>query len=127
MPLSLSSCAVPPVERICTPCVSSARAKSTMPDLSETDRRARWIFTSIQSVLLELLAEGIAVEPEQLRRARLVALGLVHDHFQHGLLDRVHHHLVDAGAFLPVEVLEVLAHHLADGERQLVLPGGLRP
>src|SRR5438270_1175873 len=35
---------VPPVEMISTPCFSRARAKSAMPDLSETEISARLIF-----------------------------------------------------------------------------------
>src|SRR5450631_4522437 len=126
-PFSLRSWAVPPVERICTPCVSSARASSTTPVLSETLMRARLIFvigrpredggpawipvctgmTSVQPVLLELLAQRIAVHPQELRGARLVAVGLEHHDFEHGLLDGGDHHVVDAGRLLSVEVLEV--------------------
>ena len=39
-----SSLAVPPVEMICTPAAASARASSTMPDLSETLSSARSTF-----------------------------------------------------------------------------------
>src|SRR5450631_1515431 len=148
-PFSLRSCAVPPVERICTPCVSSARASSTTPVLSETLMRARWTFIVlssrrrpgsnhwapafagvtcrlIQPVLLQLLAEGIAVQAEQLRGAGLVALGLEHHDLEHRLLDGADHHVIDARRLLPVEVLEVLAHHLAHRRGKLVLPSGVR-
>jgi hypothetical protein len=40
MPLSASSLAVPPVERILTFIADSARAKSSTPVLSETERSA---------------------------------------------------------------------------------------
>src|SRR5437870_2961039 len=43
MPASLRCFAVPPVERISTPFALSARARSTMPLLSETERMARSI------------------------------------------------------------------------------------
>src|SRR3970282_3036997 len=43
MPLSVSSLAVPPVERISTSRSLSWRANATTPDLSETLIRARWM------------------------------------------------------------------------------------
>src|ERR1041384_2288351 len=43
MPAPVRCFAVPPVERISTPRCSSARARSTMPVLSETERMARSI------------------------------------------------------------------------------------
>src|SRR6185312_1828456 len=159
-PFSLRSCAVPPVERISTPWVRSAFAKSTTPALSLTESSARWIFfiltagsprksrntrkprllrafrvfrgstPSVQAVLLELLPQGIPVQAQQLRGSRLVALGLEHHHLEHWLLDRRDHHVVDARGLLAVEVLEVLAHHLAHRRRQLVIahvPSPLAP
>src|SRR3954469_24562013 len=45
-PASLSAAAVPPVETISTPSSASPRAKSTIPRLSETDSRARWMRTA---------------------------------------------------------------------------------
>src|SRR5713226_6170091 len=121
-PLSFRSWAVPPVERICTPWVSSALANSTTPALSETLMRARLILSIlIQPVLLQLLPERVAVEPEELGGAGLVALRLEHHHLEHRLLDRGDHHAVDAGGFFAVEVLEVLPHHLANRQGQLVL------
>src|SRR4051812_37485575 len=126
-PFSLSSCAVPPVERISMPSGSSALASSTTPVLSETLMRALWtLMPLIQAVLLELLAQGVAVHPEQFRGARLVAMRLEHHDLEHRLLHGEHHHVVDAGRLFPVEVLEVLSHHLAYRERQLVLPVAFR-
>src|SRR6185295_1407602 len=43
MPASVRCLAVPPVERISTPFAASARARSMMPVLSETERMARAI------------------------------------------------------------------------------------
>src|SRR3982751_2954043 len=87
-PFSLSSCAVPPVDRISTPSGRSALANSTTPVLSETLMRARvTLMGSIEPVLLQLLPERVAVHAEELGGARLVALRLPHDDLEHRLLD----------------------------------------
>src|SRR5687767_14603898 len=94
-----------------------------------SDRNANWSLTPtlVDTVLLQLLAERVAVQAQQLGGARLVALRLEHDHLEHGLFHGGYDHLVDAGAFLPVQVLEILAHHLAHRGRELVVPGRIRP
>src|SRR5258705_8679648 len=84
-PYYSSSFAVPPVERICTPSAASPRQTSTTPVLSETLTSARATFTSgfplrlpsrLDPQLLDLLAQGIAVDAEHGRRRALVAGGL---------------------------------------------------
>src|SRR6185437_17052290 len=111
-PFSLRSCAVPPVERISTPWVRSALAKSTSPVLSEALRSARRILMGdisrsprsralVEAVLLQFFPQRVPVEAQELGGARLVALRLEHHHLEHGPLDRAHDHLVDAGALLP--------------------------
>src|SRR5689334_10225228 len=58
IPDSVRCLAVPPVERISTPRCSSARASSTMPVLSETERMARSI--AIQHGVLRHVAHVAA-------------------------------------------------------------------
>src|SRR5438477_3639871 len=95
MPSVRSSSAVPPVERISTPSWSSARAKAATPVLSETLMSARLIAAivsfagpaavrgrSVELVLLEFLAQRVAVDSKKLRRATLVALDVAHHRFE---------------------------------------------
>src|ERR1051325_8775952 len=93
------SCAVPPVERSCTPSAASPRPSSTKPDLSETLSSARLIFVTTASrpldpQLLDLLAQRIAVDAEHLGGERLVARGLAEHGLDHRLLDVLEHHVV---------------------------------
>src|SRR5579871_6358877 len=84
------SLAVPPVERISTPRSFSARANSTIPVLSETLSSARrtGVSTSllVDAKLFEFLAQGAAIDAENDGGAALVALDVVHHHFEQGLL-----------------------------------------
>src|SRR5690606_10573347 len=103
-------------ERISTPRALSSRAKSTTPVLSETlisarrtGRRVVWSVIAIpsglikglqQAVLLELLAQGAAVETQDLGSAGLVAPDIIHDALQEGRLDFGQHHVVHVGHVL---------------------------
>src|ERR1044072_932130 len=60
-PASRKARAVPPVETSSTPCPASARPNSTSPVLSETERRARAIFTS-DIVILRWSCSGGSLE-----------------------------------------------------------------
>src|SRR4051812_721019 len=57
-PASRSALAVPPVETSSTPCLSSALPNSASPVLSETDNKARAIFTSVMSFLRSKMSGG---------------------------------------------------------------------
>src|SRR5207253_10926141 len=96
------------------PSVSSVRAKSTMPFLSETLMSARVIFIwsaivipaqagtqlgprlrggdkfLVQPVIQQLFPQRVAVHAQQLRGARLVAMRLEHNHLEHRLFDGLH-------------------------------------
>src|SRR5688572_16225301 len=112
MPSFSRSLAVPPVEMSSTPSAASARASSTMPDLSETLRSALLTFDTprlrltFDSQLLHLAAQRIAVDAQHLGRQRLVALGLAEHGLDHRPLDVPEHHFVDRGRLLAVHVLE---------------------
>src|ERR1700761_2636804 len=99
MPSCTKSCAVPPVESSSMPRSFSARANSTIPDLSETLSSARR--TGVSNVplladpeLFEFLAQGAAVDAENGCRAALVSLHVAHHHLEQRLLDLAHHQLV---------------------------------
>src|SRR5215472_2727493 len=66
----------------------------------------------VDAVLLELLAQGIAVDPEDLRGAHLVALGLAHDGAKERFLDQAHHEPVEVGGRMAAEITDALAHLL---------------
>ena len=62
MPASWMAFEVPPVETISTPSSWSDRARSTMPDLSETEISARVTLTSVLAGSVGALAAASAVE-----------------------------------------------------------------
>src|SRR5512146_731415 len=113
MPASCKSRAVPPVDRSAMPRAASARAKSTIPALSDTDSSAFATFAVIRGasdelVLRELGAQRVAVEAEHLGRLRLVALRALQHRGEQRSLDVGDHHVVDAVRRLPVEAAEIL-------------------
>src|SRR5471032_986565 len=63
--------------------------------------------------LLDFLAQGVAVDAQPLGRRRLVALGVIEHHLDHGLLDILNHHLVDGARALAVQILEISFQGLA--------------
>ena len=67
-----------------------------------------------QAVLLQLLAQGVAVDAQHLRRVRLVAVGARHDHFQYRLFHGEYHHVVDVRCLLLAQVVEVFLKTLLD-------------
>src|SRR5690606_36503674 len=93
-----------------------------MPVLSETLIRARRTGASWsvmggllvrglkQVVLLELLAQGAAIEAEHLGGAALVARGVGHHRFQQGGFHLFQHHLVEVGGGLAVGLGALVAH-----------------
>src|SRR5215472_1899721 len=76
----------------------------------------------VDAVLLELLAQRIAVDPEDLRGAHLVALGLAHDGAEQRLLDQAHHEPVQVGGRMAAEIAHAFVHLLLYD----VLEGGVR-
>ncbi len=58
-------------------------------------------------VLHQLAAQGVAVDAEPFGRARLVAFGAQHDHFEHGSLHGVDNHVVHRVGLCPAQVMEV--------------------
>src|SRR5689334_10320135 len=115
MSCSSSSRAVPPVDSRRMPRAASARAKSTMPVLSETDSSACVTVPVIgttryldELVLGELGAQRVAVEAEHLGRVRLVAVRALEHRREERPLDVRDHHVVDAVRRLAVEAAEIL-------------------
>src|SRR3989338_2507261 len=115
---SASSLAVPPVEISLMPRACSARAKSTMPVLSETEIRAfmrvfgflGWGATAgslDQFVFDEFFAQGVAVQAQPFGRALLVVVSVLHHPLQQRLFDHTHHHVVHAVRFGAAQVLEI--------------------
>src|SRR5713101_2319318 len=68
----------------------------------------------IDAVFLELLAERVAVDAEELGGAHLIALGLAHDGAEEGLLDQPHHEAVQVGRGVAAEPADALDHLLLD-------------
>jgi hypothetical protein len=60
-----------------------------------------------QSVLLQLFAQGIAIDAQHLRRVRLVAFRAQHHDFKDRLFDGEHHHVVDVRCLLFAQVIEI--------------------
>src|SRR5688572_19359791 len=123
-PASASRRAVPPVESRATPAACSARAKSTMPVLSETESRAvsgmrEGLFGEF--VLDELASQRVAVDAQPVGGPALVALGMCHDHVEQRALDRVHDHLVHRMRVGPAQVLEIGFQAVADALLDLLL------
>src|SRR5262249_31751134 len=118
------SCAVPPVERISTPRAARPRANSTIPALSETLMSARLTFTArsrLDPQLLDLLAQGVAVDAEHRSRGALIALGLAEHRLDQGPLDVPQHHVVDLGRLLAVHVPEITLEGALDRVGELVI------
>src|SRR5689334_15765984 len=140
MPASASSRAVPPVESSATPRTASARAKSTMPVLSETESSARVTAAGMrrlparvrsrkrtsrepaldQVVLRELGAERVAVHAEHLGSLRLVAVRPFEHRREQRPLDVRDHHVVDAVRRLAIQAAEVLVERALDAAADLV-------
>src|SRR4030065_2612872 len=79
-PASRSALAVPPVDSSSTPALARARAKSTGPVLSDTERRARlMVMMGLvgEAVFAHFFAQGVAVDAEHVGGAGLGALGAV--------------------------------------------------
>src|SRR3569832_311202 len=136
MPLSRNSLAVPPVESISTPRALKARAKSTMPVLSDTLMRARWMAVmlcfsrllklmashmdatpcdgkrardiSIDAVVLQFFTQGAAVNAEDLGGLALLAARVAHDRLEQRQLHFAHHLVVDNFGRVTVHVAEVM-------------------
>src|SRR5713226_1276974 len=148
MPCSVSSLAVPPVERILILNRASPRASSASPVLSDTltsavrtgtfmraesseyrvenrrkhDERPSCLTLNalhLDFERLDFLPQGIAVDAQHFRGNRLVACGSIQDNFQHRPLDVLDHHVVDGARLCPVEVLEVPLQRPADAIRDL--------
>src|SRR5690349_2614041 len=124
-PASRSAFAVPPVLNSSTLRAASARAKSTRPVLSETDRRARRIVTSMESLfywpeesrpeilarkteLAKFLAQSAPVDAEDGRGAALVARGIVQDGAEQRLFDFAKHEVVEVCRLMTVQVGEII-------------------
>src|SRR4051794_2770013 len=73
----------------------------------------------------ELAPQGVAVDAEPLRRLRLVALGLAHDHFEQRTLDDLDDHLVHAVRLDAAQVLEVALQRVAHALFDVLLAHGV--
>jgi hypothetical protein len=67
-----------------------------------------------QSVLLQLLAQGIAIDAQHLRRVGLVAVRAQHHDFEDRLLDSQDDHIVDVRRLLLAQVIEIFFKTLLD-------------
>jgi hypothetical protein len=67
-----------------------------------------------QPVFLQLLAQGVAIDAQHLRRVGLVALRAQHHHFEDRLLDGKDDHVVDVRCLLLAQVVEILFKTLLD-------------
>src|SRR3970040_905245 len=152
MPLSVNSFAVPPVEMISMWYFLSSRDNSSTPLLWETLISARRMVVmecgwgnrpvlergnfkfrrplpqsipSAELVGFELFAQGIAINPEDFRRFALIAFDVTHDDLEQRLFHFSDDHVVHAGGFLPIEVVEIAIQRLlyAGGERRFALLG----
>src|SRR6476646_7402172 len=99
MPASARTFAVPPVDNSPMRSATRPRARSTMPDLSETDSNACATVSGPvldKLVLGELRAQRIPVQAQHLGRMRLVAVRSVEHRRQQGALDMRNNHVVNA-------------------------------
>src|SRR5438067_4583701 len=103
---SARSLAVPPVEISLMPSACRACASSTMPVLSETEMSA---FMSLfqQTMLDELLAQGVAIEAQPLGGLGLVVVCFGHHHFEQRFFHHLHQHFVHPVRLRAAQVLEV--------------------
>src|SRR3954453_11824701 len=125
-PAARSMPAVPPVDRISISKVSNARARSSTPVLLETlisarrmdgivqdgwdekvPRAAHRTQPSLDAVTLDLLAQGVAVEAEQLGGDGLIAADFVQHHLDQRLFHAADDHGVDLSGLLPIQIAEV--------------------
>src|SRR5262245_37995113 len=68
----------------------------------------------VDRVLLELLPERVAIDPEELGCADLVAPGLAHDGPQEWLLDQANHQPMEVCRGVPAQPADALVHLLLD-------------
>src|ERR1700730_12486298 len=129
-PLCVSSCAVPPVDRISMLRLARACASSMRPVLSDTERSARrtgggmgfipqtprrgrhrWARGSGagKPELLQFLAQGAAVDAENACRTALVALRVIEHDAKQRLLDLAQYQVVEMGRPVTVQTGEVIA------------------
>src|SRR3954449_9527813 len=139
-PAARSMAAVPPVDRISISNVISARASSSTPVLFETLISARrmngvvfdaWdeklplaahaTQPSLDTVTLDLLAQGVAVEAEQLGRDGLIAADFVQHHFDQRLFHTADDHGIDLSRLLPVQIPEVAVQGSAHAACDFIL------
>jgi hypothetical protein len=69
---------------------------------------------SAQIIFLELFAQGVAIDTEQLCGLGLVTLGMRQHDFQQGSFDAGHHHIVNGTGRLSVQVAKILLHRPLD-------------
>src|SRR6185312_2785099 len=117
-PCSASSFAVPPVESISTRRFASPRARSRSPVLSETESSARRTpihgesatkHSARETVQPKLLAERAAIDPENVRRTDLIALGVGEHGAQQRLLHFAQHEIVQARRAVSVQARKIFA------------------
>ena len=63
---------------------------------------------------LQLFAQGIPVNPEQLRRTSLVTVNPFHYNRKEGLLNLVYYHAIQVTGLLPVQVIKILVYCVTD-------------
>src|SRR5260370_36327298 len=82
---------------------------SSGPPLAQAQRVGTGLLdgVGVDAVLLELLAQGVPVDAEELGRAHLVALGLPHHRAQERLLHQPHHEPVEGGGGVAAEARHV--------------------
>src|SRR5579871_1567117 len=89
----------------------NSRANSTMPVLSETLSSARR--TGVSTALLadaelfQLLAQSAAVDPENGRGTALIAVHMVHHHFEQRLFHFPHHQIVQVRRLVSIQSFEI--------------------
>src|SRR6185312_3086484 len=112
-PLAASSFAVPPVESISMLRFASARASSTMPVLSDTERSARRTVNTLgasrQAQFLQLLAQGPAVDSQNAGGAALVTFRIVQHDAEQRLFDLAQHEIVQMRWPVTIQTGEVIA------------------
>ncbi|MDB5821936.1 MAG: hypothetical protein JWR21_640 [Herminiimonas sp.] len=74
----------------------------------------RFAATSDKSVLLQFLAQGIAIDSKHFSGVRLVTVSPCHDGFEDRSFDREDHHLIDVRRLLLTEIPEVFFEAFLD-------------
>jgi hypothetical protein len=86
----------------------------------DNDKAADRAAASQQAVLLQFLAQGIAVDTQIIGSDGLIAADLFEHGFKHRFLDTGNHHVVDIAGLLIAEIAKITMQAIADAAFDMV-------